>query len=131
MATAMKARESWTDYVERILAGISRKEAARQANISEATLSRWINPADGKRPLAENVISLAKAFHQEPVKALIAAGYLTPDDIPGGVIEIYQARAELSDDELIAELRSRLAERPQRDRVDDITRGLTLGNDAS
>lgn len=127
----MFSSETWAEYVERILAGISRKDAARQAGISEATLSRWVDPAVGKKPLAEHVIALAKAFHQEPVKALIAAGYLTPEDIPSGVIEIYQARSELSDDELVAELRSRLAERPQRDRVDDITRGLTAGDDAS
>lgn len=128
----MTPSESWTEYVERILAGVTRQEACRQAGISEPTLSRWIRPTQGKMPAAKNVISFARAFHQSPVKALIAAGFLSPEDLPeGSVIEIYQARAELSDDELIAELRSRLAERPQRDRVDDITRGLTAGNDAS
>ena len=126
----MAASESWTEYVERVLAGFPRKDAARQAKISEPTLSRWINPAPGKRPSAENVVAFARAFHQSPVKALLAARYLTAEDIPNGVIEVYQARSELSDDELIAELRTRLAERPQPDRVRDITDGLTAGDDA-
>lgn len=74
-------------------------------------------------------MEFARAFGQEPVKALIAAGYLQPGDVRG-VIEVYQSRSELSDDELIAELVARLAERPTRSKVDDITTGLTVGDDA-
>lgn len=51
MAAAMVKHETWTEYVERILDGMSRKDAAGTAGVSEATLSRWI-AGGGKKPPA-------------------------------------------------------------------------------
>lgn len=130
MTLTMQKHETWTEYVERILGGVSRKDAAQQAGVSEATMSRWITGTGKKRPVAESVVEFARAFNQEPVKALIAAGYLQPDDLNGKVIEVYQSRAELSDGELIAELADRLAARPAPGDADGTQARLTPSDDA-
>lgn len=113
----MPSRESWIQYVQRVTEGVSRKDVGRAAGIDPSGLSRWLG---GKRPSAEKVVAFARGLHQSPIEALIAAGYIEPGEA-SGVIEVMRSRTELSDAELLIELGERLAERPARQRVDDIT----------
>lgn len=76
------------------------------------------------RPRAEKVVSFARRLGQSPIEALIAAGYIHPDEVQG-VIEVAPSRSQMTDEELLRELRKRLAERPPRSQTDDITRRLT------
>lgn len=123
--TMVFERETWHGYVRRVVAGLPREAVATAAGIHQSGVYRWINRNDGSRPRAENVVQFARGIGESPVEALIAAGYLEPGETEG-VIEVYQKLADLSDDELVAELTARLRERPHHD---DITPRLTLPDD--
>jgi len=75
-------------------------------------------------------VSFARGLGQPPIEALIAAGYLEPQEA-AGAIEVMRSREDLSDSELLIELGNRLAERPSRRQVNDITlaRPEDAGND--
>ena len=122
----MPKRENWTEYVQRVTVGVARKDVAQAAGIDASGISRWINSE--QRPRAENVVAFARGLRQSPIEALIAAGYLEPYEA-SGVIEVMRSREELSDTELLIELGERLAERPTRIQVDDITGRLSRPDD--
>ena len=126
LRTRMPKRENWTEYVQRVTAGVARKDVAQAAGIDASGISRWINSE--QRPRAENVDAFARGLRQPPIEALIAAGYLEPHEA-SGVIEIMRSREELSDTELLIELGQRLAERPVRSQVDNITGRLSPPDD--
>jgi transcriptional regulator with XRE-family HTH domain len=126
LRTRMPKRENWTEYVQRVTAGVARKDVAQAAGIDASGISRWINSE--QRPRAENVVAFARGLRQSPIEALIAAGYLEPHEA-SGVIEVMRSREELSDTELLIELGERLAERPTRTQVDDITGRLSRPDD--
>jgi len=119
-------REDWMEYVQRITAGVPREVVAKAAGIHVTGVYRWLR--DQNRPRAEKVVGFARGLNQSPVEALIAAGYLDPKEVEG-TIEVYQSRSELSDDELVAELVTRLAQRPPRPKVDDVTHRLIRSDD--
>lgn len=104
-------RESWAQYVQRITRGRPQKDIAQAAGIDPSGLSRWLR-SNQTRPRAESVVQFARGLGQPPVEALIAAGYLEAHEVEG-VIEVMFSSAALSDDELVDEMRARLAERPQ------------------
>lgn len=97
--------ENWTAYVRRVTHGQPRKDIADAADIHVSGVGRWLKGTS--RPSVEKVISFAHGLRQNPVDALVAAGYLEPSDVPGSV-EIVRSTSELSDEELIEELRTRL-----------------------
>lgn len=123
---ATMVREDWMGYVQRITAGVPRETVARAAGVHVTGVYRWLR--DQNRPRAEKVVGFARGLNQSRVEALIAAGYLAPEEVEG-VIEVLQSRKDLSDDELIAELADRLADRlakrPPRTKVDDVTHRLS------
>lgn len=123
---AIMVREDWTGYVQRITKDVPREVVAQAAGIHVTGLYRWLRGQG--RPRAEQVVGFARGLGQRPVEALIAAGYLEPDEVEG-VIEVYQSRKELSDDELLAEIAARLAERPPVPQVDDITPRMSVPDD--
>lgn len=116
--TVVMARESWTEYVQRITANVPRKEIARAAQINISGISRWISGET--RPSAEKVVAFARGLHQSPLEALIAAGYIEPHEV-SGVIEVVRSLDEVSDEELLAQVAARMAARELRAQVDDLT----------
>jgi len=121
------ARESWSDYVARITAGVPREDVAEAAGVNVSSLSRWVN--DKVTPKAEKVVEFARALGQSPIEALIAAGYLEPEEA-AGVIEVVRSLNDVSNDELLHEVGKRMSawSRPQ---VDDITPRLSRPDDLS
>ena len=97
------AVDSWSAYVRRLSGTMNQTEVAEKVGMAQSNVGRWLR---GERavPRAESVIAFARAFNQPPVEALIAAGYLTPDEAAS------TARTPLSQysrDELFDELRNR------------------------
>ena len=127
LRTRVPRRENWTEYVGRVTKGVPRKIIAEVTGIDPSGLSRW---SSGHQPSAEKVVSFARGLGQPPIEALIAAGYLEPQEA-AGAIEVMRSREDLSDSELLIELGNRLAERPSRRQVNDITlaRPEDAGND--
>lgn len=101
-------REDWTAYVQRITRGASPEDVATAAGVHITTVYRWKKNPKQKSP--EQVINFARGLHQSPIEALIAAGYLEPDEV-AGVIEVVRSTADLPDDEFVGELARRLGER--------------------
>lgn len=99
---------SWSAYIRRITAGASQVEIAAATGVSAATVSRWLSGAQGVD--AQQVVNVARAYGQPVLGALIEAGFVTPDEA-GEVPAATPALDQLSDDELLAELRARLTER--------------------
>lgn len=58
---------------------MNQSEIARAAGVSTATVSRWFSRST--QPLAPQVIAVARAYGESPVVALVAAGYLTREEI--------------------------------------------------
>lgn len=128
LVTAVMTRESWTEYVQRITAGVPRKEVAKAAQVNISGISRWLSGET--RPSAEKVVSFARGLRQSPIEALIAAGYLEPHEA-AGVIEVVRSLSEVPDEELLAQIAERMAQRPSGPKVDDITSRLARPDNSS
>lgn len=100
----------WTEYLKAITGDSSGREISRRLGISDATVSRWFKGTAA--PTARQVSIVARAYKQNPLQALIAAGYLTEEE--AGVAEqgaprLLQLR-DFSDLELAKEMLRRVAE---------------------
>ncbi|MEV0679845.1 helix-turn-helix transcriptional regulator [Actinosynnema sp. NPDC050436] len=97
---------SWWEYLEENLArrGLTTGDLARGAGVDRSRLTDW--KRGGKASL-DSARSVAGLFGASPLEVMVAAGLLTPDEA-----ELREARPDpgrLSDEELIAELRRRMA----------------------
>lgn len=99
-------KTSWGTYVQAL--SDSQAEIAERAGVSQPSVSRWLN---GGVPSVELVIKLARSYGMSPVSALVAAGYLEPDEItnPGTRPRAIQLH-EFSDLELARETVRRIEE---------------------
>lgn len=100
--------ESWSEYVKRITHPLTQTEIAEKTGIAQTNIGRWMRGARGL-PKAEYVVALAREFKQNPVEALVAAGYLRPGEV-GVSFKPKSGRTpikEYSTDELLAEIRHR------------------------
>lgn len=95
--------ESWPDYVRRLSGNLNQTQVAEKTGMAQSNVGRWLR---GERavPRAESVIAFARAFDQPPVEALIAAGYLKPEDAASTA---RTPLAEYSISEILDELRRR------------------------
>lgn len=118
---------SWAEYVRRRTAGLPRDQVAKAAGVSPSHLGRWMD-GKGGLPRAENVIAFARAMNLPPKEALVAAGYLSEDEA-GAVIEMMESLADIPDSVLLHQIGMRLAERPSRPPLDDITSRLSPPHD--
>lgn len=101
----MTTGEDWTHYVRRITHGLPRKDIASAAGIHVSGVSRWLTGTS--RPSPDKVIAFARSLHQNALEALVAAGYLSADDITGAV-SVVQSLDTVPSDTLLDELRARL-----------------------
>lgn len=98
---------SWQQYVTRHKAGRSQAELADLVEVSQTAVSRWLKGSQGVD--AAVAIRFARAVGEEPLTALIEAGYLTPEEAgatPAGQPDYSQ----LSNDELLKLVRERMRE---------------------
>ncbi len=100
---------TWWSYVERVGKGAAQKDIAEQSGIDAGALSRW-KTGQTPRPSAELAIQFARAYSRPPAEALVAAGFITEGEA-GKTIEVHRGLSDVADDELIEELKVRLAGR--------------------
>lgn len=98
---------SWWEYVERHAPGWTQVDIARAAEVSSPTVSRWASGKQGVDPLP--AARLARAFGRPVLEAFIAAGYLTAAEA-GERPQPAPSLDQLTDDQLLAEMRARLQE---------------------
>lgn len=104
---AQVAQATWWHYVATITGNAAQKEIAAATGIDQSSISRW--QRGSITPRAEAVVSLARAYGRSPVEALVAAGYLSSDEL--GVVELTTLTGDLtgaSIDSLLSELRRRV-----------------------
>jgi len=85
----------------------TQSEIAGATGIDQSSISRWQRGTH--TPRAEAVVAFARAYGRSPVEALVAANYLTSEDM--GVVEMTTLTGDLtrvSIDSLLSELRRRL-----------------------
>lgn len=100
----MTAHETW---FARTTENASGRAAADLAGLPPATLNRQL----GRGHLAaETVIAIARAYGAHPVGALVATGYLTPEE--GGTLPTAEAAQLMSDQALIREVAYRVDSNP-------------------
>lgn len=98
---------TWWQYVATITGNAAQKDIAAVTGIDQSSISRWQRGAI--KPRAEAVVALARAYGRSPVEALVAAGYLSSDEL--GVVELTTLTGDLtgaSIDSLLSELRRRV-----------------------
>jgi len=97
--------ENWWTYVTRNAPGRSRTDIGSLAGVDPSQVSRW---KSGGTPQPENAIRFARSIGGDPIEALVAAGFLVPDEAHGPTI-VRTGGGDLSDEELLTEIRARLA----------------------
>lgn len=97
---------TWWQYVSDVTERATLESVARKVDVSQATVSRW----QASTPKPENVADFARAYGRPVLEAFVAAGFLTADEAKQRPMERHPI-TDYSDDELVAEVRRRLAER--------------------
>lgn len=98
----------WAEYVQRLAPGKRQAEIAALAGIAQTGVSRWLSGHSA--PRVDSVIRLARNLGRSPIEALVAAGYLTAEEA-GISPALYISIREFATDELLAEIRRRVADR--------------------
>ena len=70
---------TWSEFVSALMDGSNNTVFAAFADVSESTVGRWLR--NSVVPQAEKVIAICRVFDVSAVHGLIAAGYLTTDDL--------------------------------------------------
>ena len=103
---------SWATYVRAVVGKDRQVDIAAKTGVDQGTVSRWLHRGENiTRPAAEAVRAFAAAYNRPALEAFVAAGFLEPDEAD---LERLSRRIELrdiSDLELLDELRRRQVER--------------------
>lgn len=75
----MPETNAWSKYVDMTSGGDYNSAIAHKVGVDPATVGRWRTGANAPAP--RQVVDYARAYNQNPLAALIAAGYLTADEI--------------------------------------------------
>jgi len=98
---------AWSDYVRQVTTGLNQVQIAERTGIAQTAIGRWLR-ADTGAPRADYVVTFARAFDQNPVEALIIAGYITAAE--AGVERVRVPLSEYAPEELLADLNRRFIE---------------------
>ena len=97
--------ENWPEYLRRITSGQTQTQIAERIGIGRLSVCNWLH---GKtRPKAETVITVAQAYRRSPLEALLAAAYLSVEELDQH-IDIHTSPTELPADDIANEVRRRL-----------------------
>lgn len=97
--------ENWPEYLRRITTGQTQAQIAEHIGIGRLSVCNWLH---GKtRPKAETVITVAQAYRRSPVEALLAAAYLTIEELDQPV-DVRKSLGDVSADNIADEVRRRL-----------------------
>lgn len=109
---------TWSEFVSALMEGSNNAQFAASVGVSEATVGRWLR--ESVSPRAERVIDLCRSRNVSPLQGLIAAGYLTEDDLENSdlVPRLFDL-ATFTDLEIAQELVRRLEDGDEHPVLDD------------
>lgn len=99
-------------YVERVSDGASMTEIAAKigGGLAQSTVSRWKETV----PKIQSVVTFAKVYGQDPIDALVIAGFLTEDDrLDAAVARAPVDLSQFTSEQLVGELARRMKSRSQ------------------
>lgn len=108
MTEGSGGEQTWSAFVRRVTGGATQVDIAKRAGLAQTNVGRWLR-GDPGAPRADSVIAFALAFEQDPVEALVAAGYLKDEWVSGSGPRT--PLSQYSDEEITHELQSRLRDR--------------------
>lgn len=74
----MAKKLDWNYYLDNLTGHPKDNQIAAAAQLAPSTISRW---RSGQAPHPSHAVAVARAFGGHPLGALVAAGYLTNDDL--------------------------------------------------
>ena len=100
----------WSQYVARVVGRDRQIDVARKTGIDQTTISRWLNPVEGKsrRISSQAVAAFARGYDRPVLEAFVIAGFLTEEEA-GMTPDVPPPLTEVSKAELIAELDRRMS----------------------
>lgn len=100
-------KNAWTRYLEVTTHPDNDKTIASKVGVSPSTIGRWRSGEIDPKP--RQVVALARRYGKSPLAALVAAGYLSAEDLEEDLTLHYAADLdEISTLQLVDELRDRL-----------------------
>jgi len=100
---------AWSDYVRQVSTGLNQVQISERTGIAQTAIGRWLR-ADNGAPRADYVVTFARSFNQNPVEALIIAGYITAAEA-GVETSVRVPLSEYSTEELLEDLHRRTINR--------------------
>ena len=97
---------TWSQYVQRHARGLTQTQVAEATGLAQTAISRWLRE-DTEAPRAEYVVRFARGFNQNPVEALIVAGYITAEEA-GAATVVRTPISDFTERELVDELSRRV-----------------------
>lgn len=98
--------ENWQQYVRRVTRNMTQSRIADLTGAAQTNIGRWLR-GETPAPKAESVVAFARALGHEPLEALIAAGYLTPEEA-GATVKVSPSLAGITTRQLLDELDRRI-----------------------
>jgi len=74
-----QAVETWPEYLRRIARGQTQAQIAARIGITRLSVCNWM--LGKSRPKADTAIAVARSYQRSPIEALLAAGYLEPEEV--------------------------------------------------
>jgi len=93
----------WYEYISRVTAGMTAKEAATRAGFDQSAMTRWKNGANADPKF---VVQFARAFHQNVLKALAESELITDEE--ANLHEVRIGVEDMSTQQLLEELARRI-----------------------
>lgn len=98
--------ETWWQYVERVSNSASQRAIADAIGVDKTTVWRWKNNPSGTDP--STAIKVARTYNRPITEALLAAGAIEPGEAAFTEVVVKGTPADLTDDEILAEIRRRM-----------------------
>jgi hypothetical protein len=102
----MPETETWPEYVRRVTRSMPQTRIADITGIAQTNVGRWLR-GETDAPLATTVVTFARKLGENPVEALIAAGYITLQE-SGAEVVAYTGLQGYSTRQLLDELDRRV-----------------------
>lgn len=102
-------RNTWTEYVSRVMRGDTQGTAARKTGIDQTTISRWLSGNTQGRLTPKTVRAFAYGYNRPVLEAFVQAGLLSSSEV-GYDFSTHLDLTGVTDKELIQEMARRLEE---------------------